>query len=172
MNFIIIFIAMSNIMHWIFLSFASKAAFYLIPSIFCGYKFFIKYASAYVSNELNFENITENDPVAQSVQVAGVNETTDGTNYPLRLTDGLYGIGAWSQRIEEEVIFIGYEDDDTLDFTSWIASPGSLGCNESHYENVEKHKQGDGDTFIGMYFITFEGFLSFSRLNLNITNPL
>ena len=111
---------------------------------------FIQYASAYVSDELDFKNITENDAVEQ-VRVTEANETT---SYPLRLTDGLYGIGAWSQRIEEEVIFIGYENEDNFDFARWIALSGSVGCNETHYDNVEKLKRSDVDSFIGMYFIS------------------
>ena len=95
--------------------------------------------------------MTENDgSQIQQVQVDGENEITP--DYPIRLTDGLYGIGAWSQRIEEEVIFIGYEDEGALDFTSWMSMPGSLGCNSSHYDNVEKLKRGDTTGFIGKYF--------------------
>ena len=114
----------------------------------------IKYASAHVSNELDFKNVTENDgSQIQQVQVDGEDTVTPA--YPIRLTDGLYGIGAWSQRIEEEVIFIGYEDDGTFDFTSWISSAQSMGCNESNYENVEKLKRSDTDGFIGMCFQGF-----------------
>ena len=99
--------------------------------------------------------MTENDgSQVQQVQVDGENELTP--DYPMRLTDGLYGIGAWSQRIEEEVIFIGYEDDGTFDFTSWIGSAQSMGCNETNYDNVEKLKRSDTDGFIGMCFKSFE----------------
>lgn len=95
--------------------------------------------------------MTENDgSQIQQVQVDGEDTVTPA--YPIRLTDGLYGIGAWSQRIEEEVIFIGYEDEGSLDFTSWMSMPGSLGCNSSHYDNVENLKRGDTTGFIGMYF--------------------
>lgn len=99
--------------------------------------------------------MTENDgSQIQQVQVDG--EDTVIPAYPIRLTDGLYGIGAWSARIEEEVIFIGYEDDETFDFTSWIGSAQSMGCNETNYDNVEKLKRSDTDGFIGICFKSFE----------------
>ena len=157
MNFTNIFIMMSN--SRIFYPLQSKQHFIRFYCISVGLSvvsILIQYSSAYVSDELDFKNITETDGIeTQQVQVAEANETM----YPLRLTDGLYGIGAWSERIEEEVIFIGYEDDETFSFTSWIALSGSVGCNQTDYDYVEKLKRSDADSFIGMYFISFQGFI-------------
>ena len=74
-----------------------------------------EYAAVFISSDLSFESITY---------------TNSSLTYPLRLTDGLYGIGAWSERVELETIFIGYEDDKTFNFASWIAMSGSVGCND------------------------------------------
>ena len=72
--------------------------------------------------------------------------------YPLRLSDGLYGIGAWSERIELETVFIGYEDDGTLDFTSWIEMSGSLGCSDNDYSHVQELKKDKkSDRYIGTF---------------------
>ena len=116
-----------------------------ILHLFCVHQIFANfvtsdlYAAVFVSNFLNFGNIS----------YTGINETS---NYPLRLTDGLYGIGAWSEKVELETIFIGYEDDSTLDFTSWIASSGSLGCNASHYSHVgDLKKDNNSDHYIGIF---------------------
>ena len=93
-----------------------------------------QYASVHVSNSLNFT------------------KTFSENIYPLKLTDGLYGIGAWSARIELETIFIGYENDETFDFTSWIGMSGSLGCNSSHYSHVQELKKDKmSDSYIGTF---------------------
>ena len=92
-----------------------------------------QYAAVHVSSSLNFTK-------------------TSYQNYPVRLTDGLYGIGAWSERIELETIFIGYEDDGTLDFTSWIEMSGSAGCSDNDYSDVEKLKKDKtSDKYIGTF---------------------
>jgi len=93
-----------------------------------------QYAAVHVSSSLNFT------------------KTLYENIYPLRLTDGLYGIGAWSEKIEFETIFIGYEDDETFDFTSWISASGSLGCNSSHYSHVQELKKDKtSDQYIGTF---------------------
>ena len=116
-----------------------------ILHLFCVHQIFADfvtsdlYAAVFVSNFLNFGNIS----------YTGINETS---NYPLRLTDGLYGTGAWSERVELETIFVGYEDDSTLDFTSWIVSSGSLGCNNSDYSHVgDLKKDKNSDLYIGIF---------------------
>ena len=96
-----------------------------------------EYAAVYISSDLSFENITH---------------TNSGLTYPLRLTDGLYGIGAWSKRVELETIFIGYEDDETLNFSAWIALTGSTGCNSSDYSHVQALKKDpNSDFYIGIF---------------------
>ena len=96
-----------------------------------------EYAAVFVSSDLSFENITH---------------TNSSLAYPLRLTDGLYGIGAWSKRVELETIFIGYEDDETLNFSAWIASTGSTGCNSSDYSHVQALKKDpNSDFYIGIF---------------------
>ena len=93
-----------------------------------------QYASVHVSNSLNFT------------------ETLNENIYPLRLTDGLYGIGAWSERIKFETIFIGYEDDETFDFTSWTGSSGSFGCNIHDYDHIQELKKDKtSDQYIGIF---------------------
>ena len=96
-----------------------------------------EYAAVFISSDLGFENITH---------------TNSSLAYPLRLTDGLYGIGAWSKRVELETIFIGYEDDETLNFSAWIASTGSTGCNSSDYSHVQALKKDqNSDSYIGIF---------------------
>ena len=69
-----------------------------------------------------------------------------------QVTDGLYGIGAWSERVVLETIFIGYEDDKTFNFASWIAMSGSLGCNSSDYSHVQALKKDQNtDSYIGIF---------------------
>ena len=93
-----------------------------------------EYAAVHISSSLNFTNILYEN------------------KYPLRLTDGLYGIGAWPEKIEFETVFIGYEDDGTLNFTSWIRMSGSLGCNSSHYSHVQDLKKDKtSDQYIGTF---------------------
>ena len=93
-----------------------------------------QYAAVYVSSSLNFT------------------KTSYENIYPLKLTDGLYGIGAWSERVELGTIFIGYENDETFDFTSWIGMSGSLGCNSSHYSHVQELKKDKmSDSYIGTF---------------------
>ena len=93
-----------------------------------------EYAAVHVSNSLNFTNILYEN------------------KYPVRLTDGLYGVGAWSERIELETVFIGYEDDETFDFTSWIEMSGSLGCNDNDYSHVQDLKKDKtSDQYIGTF---------------------
>ena len=93
-----------------------------------------QYASVHVSNSLNFT------------------ETLYENIYPVRLTDGLYGIGAWSERIEFETIFIGYEDDGTFDFASWIGMTGSPGCSNDDYGHVQELKKDKtSDQYIGTF---------------------
>ena len=92
-----------------------------------------QYAAVHVSSSLNFTK-------------------TSYQNYPVRLTDGLYGIGAWSERIEFETIFTGYEDDETFDFTSWIGSSGSFGCSNDDYGHVQELKKDKtSDQYIGIF---------------------
>ena len=92
-----------------------------------------QYAAVHVSSSLNFTK-------------------TSYQNYPVRLTDGLYGIGAWSERIELETVFIGYEDDGTLDFTSWIGMSDSFGCNDNDYSHVQELKKDKtSDQYIGTF---------------------
>ena len=96
-----------------------------------------EYAAVFVSSDLNFENILH---------------TYSSLAYPLRLTDGLYGTGAWSERVELETIFIGYEDDETWSFSAWIASTGSTGCNSSDYSHVQALKKDpNSDFYIGIF---------------------
>ena len=96
-----------------------------------------EYAAVFISSDLSFESITY---------------TNSSLTYPLRLTDGLYGIGAWSKRVELETIFIGYEDDETLNFSAWIASSGSMGCNSSDYSHVQALKKDpNSDFYIGIF---------------------
>ena len=93
-----------------------------------------EYASVHVSSSLNFT------------------KTLNENIYPLRLTDGLYGIGAWSERIEFETIFIGYEDDGTFDFASWIGMTGSPGCSNDDYGHVQELKKDKtSDQYIGTF---------------------
>ena len=93
-----------------------------------------QYAAVYVSSSLNFT------------------KTSYENIYPLKLTDGLYGSGAWSARIEHETIFIGYENDETFDFTSWIGMSGSLGCNSNDYSHVQAVKKDKmSDSYIGTF---------------------
>ena len=96
-----------------------------------------EYAAVFVSSDLSFENITHTNSISA---------------YPLRLADGLYGTGAWSERVELETIFIGYEDDATLNFSAWIASTGSTGCNSSDYSHVQALKKDpNSDFYIGIF---------------------
>ena len=96
-----------------------------------------EYAAVYISSDLSFENITH---------------TNSGLTYPLRLTDGLYGIGAWSERVQLETIFIGYGDDETFDFSSWFATTGSMGCNSSDYSHAQALKKDqNSDFYIGIF---------------------
>ena len=93
-----------------------------------------EYAAVHVSNSLNFTNILYEN------------------KYPVRLIDGLYGIGAWSEQIELETVFIGYENDETFDFTSWIGMSGSLGCNDNDYSHVQDLKKDKtSDQYIGTF---------------------
>ena len=96
------------------------------------------YAVVLVSNDLaHFENISYN---------------ISDSGYPLRLTDGLYGIGAWSEKVELETIFVGYEDDETFNFSAWIAMSGSVGCNSSDYSHVQALKKDpNSDFYIGIF---------------------
>ena len=96
-----------------------------------------EYAAVFVSSDLSFEHITY---------------TNSSSAYPLRLTDGLYGIGAWSERVELETIFIGYEDDETFNFASWIEMSGSMGCNSTDYSHVQALKKDqNSDSYIGIF---------------------
>ena len=92
-----------------------------------------QYAAVHVSSSLNFTK-------------------TSYQNYPVRLTDGLYGIGAWPEKIELETVFIGSENDETFDFTSWIGMSGSLGCSDNDYSHVQDLKKDKtSDQYIGTF---------------------
>ena len=72
-------------------------------------------------------------------------------SYPLRLHDGLYGIGAWSERIEHEAIFVG-DYQNSVEWENWIESKSSLGCDKADYDKIKLNRMGNlTDPFIGIF---------------------